>query len=59
MKDNPAAAATSIAELKAYKFGAQVGTTSYDTIENVIEPDRRDAGLQHERRARSRRSSRS
>jgi polar amino acid transport system substrate-binding protein len=36
--DSPAAAATSIADLKAYKFGAQVGTTSYAAIENVIDP---------------------
>ena len=36
--DSPAAAATSIADLKAYTFGAQVGTTSYDAIENVIDP---------------------
>jgi polar amino acid transport system substrate-binding protein len=36
--DSPAAAATSIADLKVYTFGAQVGTTSYDAIENVIDP---------------------
>lgn len=36
--DSPAAAATSIADLKAYTFGAQVGTTSYDAIETVIDP---------------------
>jgi polar amino acid transport system substrate-binding protein len=29
---------TSIAALKTYKFGAQQGTTSYDTIQNVIKP---------------------
>jgi ABC-type amino acid transport/signal transduction systems, periplasmic component/domain len=29
---------TSIAALTAYKFGAQQGTTSYDTIQNVIKP---------------------
>jgi len=38
LKDNPAASATSIAELKAYRFGAQVGTTSYNTIVDVIAP---------------------
>ncbi len=38
LKDNPAAAATTLAELKAFKFGAQVGTTSYDAIINVIAP---------------------
>ena len=36
--DSPAAAATSVADLRAYTFGAQVGTTSYDAIENVIDP---------------------
>lgn len=34
----PAASATTIAELKGYKFGAQVGTTSYDTIQTTIAP---------------------
>jgi polar amino acid transport system substrate-binding protein len=37
--DTPAAAATSLADLKPYRFGAQVGTTSYDAIERVIDPD--------------------
>jgi len=36
--DTPAAAATTIADLKALRFGAQVGTTSYDTIVNTIAP---------------------
>ncbi|HEY5629021.1 MAG TPA: transporter substrate-binding domain-containing protein, partial [Candidatus Limnocylindrales bacterium] len=27
-----------ISGLKAFKFGAQVGTTAYDTIQNVIQP---------------------
>jgi polar amino acid transport system substrate-binding protein len=35
---SPIAAATSVADLKGYRFGAQVGTTSYDTIVNVIAP---------------------
>jgi polar amino acid transport system substrate-binding protein len=34
----PAAGAQSVADLKAYRFGAQVGTTSYDTIVDVINP---------------------
>jgi polar amino acid transport system substrate-binding protein len=38
LKDSPLASATSIADLKAYKFGAQVGTTSLDTINNTIAP---------------------
>lgn len=29
-----------IAELKGFQFGAQAGTTSYDTIVNVIKPDK-------------------
>jgi polar amino acid transport system substrate-binding protein len=36
--DTPIASATSIADLKQYRFGAQVGTTSYDTIVNTIAP---------------------
>jgi polar amino acid transport system substrate-binding protein len=38
LKANPAAAATSIADLAKYKFGAQLGTTSYQTIQDVIKP---------------------
>jgi polar amino acid transport system substrate-binding protein len=34
----PVASATSIADLKQYRFGAQVGTTSYDTITETIAP---------------------
>ncbi len=34
----PVASATSIADLKGYRFGAQVGTTSYDTIVSTIAP---------------------
>jgi len=37
--DNPAAQAKSLADLKPFKFGAQVGTTSYTAIEEVIAPD--------------------
>jgi polar amino acid transport system substrate-binding protein len=36
----PIASAKSIADLKGYQFGAQAGTTSYDTIVNVIKPDK-------------------
>jgi len=35
----PVADAASIADLKPYRFGAQVGTTSFETIESVIQPD--------------------
>ena len=38
MKGNPLEKVTSIAAMKAFKFGAQVGTTAYDTIKNVIAP---------------------
>jgi polar amino acid transport system substrate-binding protein len=35
---NPLAKVTTISDLKGFKFGAQVGTTAYDTIKNVIQP---------------------
>ncbi|GAA0229393.1 ABC transporter substrate-binding protein [Cryptosporangium japonicum] len=38
LKSSPAAKAKSIADLKGYKIGAQVGTTSLDVIQNVIKP---------------------
>ena len=38
LKDSPLAKVTSIKDLAAYTFGAQVGTTSYDTIVNTIKP---------------------
>jgi hypothetical protein len=38
LKDNPVAKAKTLADLKAYKFGAMVGTTSYDAIQKVIVP---------------------
>jgi polar amino acid transport system substrate-binding protein len=38
LKDNPIASAKTVADLKKYKFGAQVGTTAYATIQNVIAP---------------------
>jgi len=37
-KGTPIASATSIADLKNYKLGVQVGTTSYDFVQNVIKP---------------------
>ncbi len=36
--DNPIAGATSIADLQPYKFGAAANTTSYDLIQNIIQP---------------------
>jgi len=38
LKDNGLATAKTVADLKAFKFGAQTGTTSLDTINNVIAP---------------------
>ena len=35
---NPLAKVTTISGLKGFRFGAQVGTTAYDTIKNVIQP---------------------
>ena len=37
-ESSPAAGATSIADLKGYLIGAQVGTTSFDAIEQQIQP---------------------
>ena len=39
LSDSAAAGATSIADLKGLKFGAQAGTTSLDFITEVIQPD--------------------
>jgi polar amino acid transport system substrate-binding protein len=38
LKANPIAGAKTIADLAQYKFGAQQGTTAYDTIQNTIKP---------------------
>ncbi|HUP54905.1 MAG TPA: ABC transporter substrate-binding protein [Methylomirabilota bacterium] len=53
LKNSPLATVTSIAALKDYVFGAQVGTTSYDAITDVIAPtktpqvfDSNDAAIQ-------------
>jgi polar amino acid transport system substrate-binding protein len=40
LKSSPLAKATSIAELKDYVYGAQVGTTSYDAIAALIAPSK-------------------
>ena len=40
LKDSPLAKATTIAELKDGLYGAQVGTTSYDSIATVIAPSK-------------------
>jgi polar amino acid transport system substrate-binding protein len=53
LKDNAIAGAKTLADLKAYRYGAMVGTTSYDAILNVIAPttgpsvyDTNDAALE-------------
>jgi polar amino acid transport system substrate-binding protein len=38
-EDSAAVGATSVDDLKSLKIGAQIGTTSLDYIENVIQPD--------------------
>ena len=43
IKGTKIASATSIAALKPYKFGAQLGTTSYDYIVNNIKPSKQPA----------------
>jgi polar amino acid transport system substrate-binding protein len=39
LKDSEFANATTLAELKGAKLSAQLGTTSYDAIVNVVQPD--------------------
>jgi polar amino acid transport system substrate-binding protein len=39
LKDSQYADATTLADLKSAKLGAQVGTTSYDAIVDVVQPD--------------------
>jgi polar amino acid transport system substrate-binding protein len=43
VKGTPISKATTIAALKPYKFGAQLGTTSYDYINNNIKPSKKTA----------------
>ncbi|MCX4761159.1 ABC transporter substrate-binding protein [Streptomyces sp. NBC_01275] len=43
LKDSKAAKATSIADLKGLKLGAQVGTTSLDYIDDVVKPTQQAA----------------
>ena len=38
LKNNPVAGAKTLADLAKYKFGAQLGTTSYQTILSVVKP---------------------
>jgi polar amino acid transport system substrate-binding protein len=41
VKGTPIASATSVAALKPYKFGAQLGTTSYDYVVKNIKPSKK------------------
>lgn len=43
VKGTPISKATSVAALKPYKFGAQLGTTSYDYINSNIKPSKKPA----------------
>jgi polar amino acid transport system substrate-binding protein len=43
LKGTRAAAAKSVADLKSLKLGAQVGTTSYDAITEVVKPSHKPA----------------
>ncbi|MDX6369480.1 MAG: polar amino acid transport system substrate-binding protein [Gaiellaceae bacterium] len=43
VKGTPIASAKSVADLKPYKFGAQLGTTSYDYIKQNIKPSKQPA----------------
>ena len=52
-KGQPIAKVKSIAGLKPYKLGAQVGTTSYTYITRFIRPSSEPARLRHERRGRA------
>ena len=42
-QDSPVLEATTLAELAKFRFGAQVGTTSYDAIVSTIDPDQKPA----------------
>jgi polar amino acid transport system substrate-binding protein len=53
LKSSPAAKAKSIADLKDYKLGAQVGTTSLDVIQQVIKPSKTPAIYQKNDLAKS------
>jgi polar amino acid transport system substrate-binding protein len=39
LDESPVIGATTVEELRSYKFGAQIGTTGLDFIEQVIQPD--------------------
>jgi polar amino acid transport system substrate-binding protein len=45
LKGTPITNATSLADLKSYKLGTQVGTTSYDFITGTIQPSKQPAAF--------------
>jgi len=45
IKDTPITKATSLADLKPYKLGTQVGTTSYDFITSTIKPSQQPSAF--------------
>ncbi|GGJ52393.1 amino acid ABC transporter substrate-binding protein [Streptomyces lacrimifluminis] len=53
LKTSKAAKATSIADLKGLKLGAQVGTTSLDYIDDVVKPTREPAAYAKNDQAKS------
>ena len=53
LKGTKGAKATSIADLKGLKLGAQVGTTSLDYIEDVVKPSRQAAAYAKNDQAKS------
>ncbi|KOG33693.1 ABC transporter substrate-binding protein [Streptomyces resistomycificus] len=53
LKDSKAAKATTLADLKGLKLGAQVGTTSLDYIEDVVKPTQQVAAYAKNDQAKS------
>lgn len=53
LKDSKAAEATSVADLKGLKLGAQVGTTSLDYIDDVVKPTQEAAAYAKNDQAKS------
>ena len=52
LKDSPIADATSLADVADADIGAQIGTTSLDAIETVIQPSSTRTGVRHVERRR-------
>ena len=52
LKGTPITNAKTLADLKDVKFGAQIGTTSYEHINDTIQPSKDAVRLRHEQRRR-------